>query len=140
MVTVVEFLQLAVEFLQPVFTALSKRLSLGQEGRVTPFGSCYTMVVVKALYGIPGSGKQWAERFAAILRQEGWVPCHADHDVWMNRNGDVYEYLGTYVDDLIIAAKNPNELLDVLVNKYKLQLKGTEKLQYHLGADYSCDG
>ena len=43
----------------------------------------HTMVVVKALYGIPGSGKQWAERFAAILRQEGWVPCHADHDVWM---------------------------------------------------------
>ena len=27
----------------------------------------HTMVVVKALYGIPGSGKQWAERFAAIL-------------------------------------------------------------------------
>ena len=49
----------------------------------------------------------------------------------------MYEYLGTYVDDLIIAAKNPNELLDVLVNKYKLQLKGMEKLRYHLGADYS---
>ena len=27
----------AVEFLQPTFTALLKRLSLGQEGRVTPF-------------------------------------------------------------------------------------------------------
>ena len=38
MVSVVEFLQLlAVEFLQPTSTALSKRLSLGQEGRVTPF-------------------------------------------------------------------------------------------------------
>ena len=37
MVTVVEFLQLAVKFLQPTFTALLKRLSLGQEGRVTPF-------------------------------------------------------------------------------------------------------
>ena len=57
----------------------------------------------------------------------------------MRRNGDVYEYLGTYVDDLIIAAKNPNELFDVLVNKYKLQLKGTEKLRYHLGADYFRD-
>ena len=99
----------------------------------------HTMVVVKALYGIPGSGKQWAERFAAILRAEGWVPCRADHDVWMKRNGDVYEYLGTYVDDLIIAAKNPNELFDTMVNKYKLQLKGTEELRYHLGADYSRD-
>ena len=45
----------------------------------------------------------------------------------------------SYVDDLIIASKNPNELLDVLVNKYKLQLKGTEKLRYHLGADYFRD-
>ena len=40
MVTVVEYLQLAVEFLQPTFTALSKRLSSEQEGRVTPFCSC----------------------------------------------------------------------------------------------------
>ena len=32
------------------------------------------------------------------------------------RNGDLYEYLGTSVDNLIIAAKHPNELLDVLVN------------------------
>ena len=33
-------LQLAVEFLQPTFTALSKRLSSEQEGWVTPFCSC----------------------------------------------------------------------------------------------------
>ena len=75
----------------------------------------HTMVVVKALYGIPGSGHQWAERWAAILRAEGWEPCRADHDVWMKRNGNVYEYIGIYVDDLIIASKNPDELLDVLV-------------------------
>ena len=40
MVTVVEFLQLAVKFLQPTFAALSKRLSSEQVGRVTPFCSC----------------------------------------------------------------------------------------------------
>ena len=34
----------------------------------------HTMVVVKAHYGIPGSGKQWAERFAANLsdRKDGF--------------------------------------------------------------------
>ena len=45
------------------------------------------------------------------------LPCRADHDVWMKQNGDIYEFVGTYVDDLIIAAKDPNELLDALVNK-----------------------
>ena len=59
--------------------------------------------------------------------------------VWMKQNGDIYEFVGTYVDDLIIAAKDPNELLDALVNKYKLQLKGTGDLLYHLGSDYFRD-
>ena len=58
------------------------------------------MVVVKALYGIAGSGKQWAEHLTAILRAEGWELCYADHDVWMRRNGNIYEYIGTYVDHL----------------------------------------
>ena len=99
----------------------------------------HTMIVVKALYGIAGSGRQWAERLATILCAEGWELCYADHDVWMKRNGEVYEYIGTYVDDLIIAAKDPYEIINILTQKYKLQLKGTEELRYHLGSHYFRD-
>ena len=55
----------------------------------------HTMIVIKALYGLSKSGRAWSERLAAILRTEGWVPCRADHDVWMKRNGDIYEFVGT---------------------------------------------
>ena len=48
----------------------------------------HTMIVIKALYGLSKSGRAWSERLAAILRTEGWVPCRADHDVWMKQNGD----------------------------------------------------
>ena len=58
----------------------------------------------------------------------------------MKRNGDIYKFIGTYVDDLVIAAKNPLEqLLDALTNKYILQLKGTGEIRYHLGSDYFRD-
>ena len=54
-------------------------------------------------------------------------------------NRDIYEYIGTYVDDLIIAAKDPHEIINVLTQKYKLQLMGTEELRYHLGSHYFRD-
>ena len=36
----------------------------------------------------------------------GFETSKADPDVWMQRNGDVWEYIAVYVDDLAIAAKN----------------------------------
>ena len=64
----------------------------------------HTMVIIKALYGLPTSGKMWAEKILAILRTEGWEPSRADDRIWMRRIDDHYEYIGVYVDDLIVAA------------------------------------
>ena len=44
-----------------------------------------------------------------------------------------------YVDDLLIAARNPNEIIEVLKEKYKFKLKGVGPLTYHLGCDYFRD-
>ena len=33
-----------------------------------------------------------------------------DPDVWMRDMGDHYEYIGTYVDDLCVASKNPEAI------------------------------
>jgi hypothetical protein len=45
----------------------------------------------------------------------------------MRDKGDHYEYLGVYVDDLEIASRSPNEIIQELLTTYnKFRLKGTE--------------
>ena len=70
--------------------------------------------IVKALDGLHSSGARWHDRFADCLRDMGFMPSKAEPDIWMWQNGDVYEYIGIYVDDLAIVAKDPKEIVDVL--------------------------
>ena len=64
----------------------------------------HTLVINKALYGLKSSGLQYHEKFADTLRDMGYVPSKIN-DVWMKQNGDGWEYIAEYVDDLAIAAK-----------------------------------
>jgi hypothetical protein len=57
----------------------------------------------------------------------------------MLESNGLYEYIVVYVDDLLIAAKDPNEIIVVLSEKHKLKLKGVGPLTYHLGCDYFRD-
>jgi hypothetical protein len=99
----------------------------------------HTLVIVKALYGLRSSGLRWHERFADCLRDMGFYPSKAEPDIWMRPNGDAYEYIGVYVDDLAIIARNPQEIADVLMTKYKFKLKGTGPIKFHLGMDFFRD-
>ena len=97
------------------------------------------MVVTKALYGLRTSSVQWHERLSDILRDMGFIPSKADPDIWMRAKEDHYEYIGVYVDDLAIASKDPQAIVDALTKKHKLKLKGTGPMSYHLGCDYFRD-
>ena len=97
------------------------------------------MVINKALYGLKTSGKRYHERFADTVRNDGFTPCRAHTDVWIRRNGKVYEYIAVYVDDLLLIMKNPREYLDILVNVHKYKLKGDEPLSFNLGCDFGRD-
>ena len=99
----------------------------------------HVLVIDKALYGLRSSGLRFREKLADSLRDMGFVPSKAEDDIWMRRNGDVWEYVATYVDDLCIAAKNPQEIIDVLEKKYKYKLKGTGPIKFHLGCDFFRD-
>ena len=101
--------------------------------------SGHTLLVFKALYGLRSSGLRWHERFADTLRDMGFKPSKADPDVWMRQNGDHYEYIAVYVDDLAIAAKNAKAITDTLINKYQYKLKGVGRITYHLGCDFVRD-
>jgi hypothetical protein len=53
------------------------------------------------------------------------------------REGDgVYEYIAVYVDDLLIAARNPEDIVQTLQEIHGFKLKSVGKMTYHLGCDY----
>ena len=53
--------------------------------------------------------------------------------------GTCYEYIAVYVDDLAIAAKDPQAFCNELKKKDYLKLKGVGPLEYHLGCTYKKD-
>jgi hypothetical protein len=63
-------------------------------------------LIVKALYGLKSSGRQWHKCLSDILRGLGWLSSRFDADVWyrLNVKTDLYEYIGTHTDDLLIVA------------------------------------
>ena len=99
----------------------------------------HTLIIFKALYGLKSSGLRWYERFSDCLREMDFFPCKAEPCIWMQLNGDLYEYIAVYVDDLAIACKDPEAIVSVLQDKYKFKLKGTGKIDYHLGCGFSRD-
>ena len=63
----------------------------------------------------------------------------AENDIWVKQVDDGYEYIVRYVDDLGIASKNPEKIVEELENTYKLKLKGSGPIKYHLGCDFHHD-
>jgi hypothetical protein len=53
--------------------------------------------------------------------------------MWMRDMGDHYEYICVWVDDMLIASKNPKAIVDELSKEYTL--KGVGPPKYYLGAD-----
>ena len=101
----------------------------------------HLLIMVKALYGTRSGGARWHDRLFDILQELKFKPSKADPDVWMRPEpgGTCYEYIAVYVDDLAIAAKDPQAFCNELKRKYNLKLKGVGPLEYHLGCTYKKD-
>jgi hypothetical protein len=46
-------------------------------------------------------------------------------DIWMRDKGDHYEYVAVYVDDLLIASREPQSIITALETTHKFKLKGS---------------
>ena len=57
----------------------------------------------------------------------------------MRKNGDVYEYVEVYMDDLAMAMEDSQSFTDLLAGKHKFKLKGTGEIKFHLGCDFFRD-
>ena len=99
----------------------------------------HLLIIVKVLYGLCMSGLCWHECFADCLHDMGFKPSKSEPDIWMQRNGDIYEYIAVYVDDLAIAAKDPLDIVNTQQDVYKFKLKGTGPITFHLGCDFFRD-
>ena len=99
------------------------------------------LTMVKALYGTHSGGARWHHRLFDILQELSFKPSQVDHDVWTRPEpgGTCYEYLAVYVDDLAIAAKDPQAFYNELKKRYNLKLKGAGPLEYHLGCTHKKD-
>jgi hypothetical protein len=66
----------------------------------------------------------------------GFMPSKAESDIWMRENNGLYEYSAVYVDDLLIAARDPEGITKMIENTHQLKLKdedGINKYQTMIG-------
>ena len=91
------------------------------------------MIVEKGLYGLRSSGARFAETLNAKLRDMGFAPSKADECLWMRSQGDHWEYVATYVDDILAFSRNPGPIIQQLQKSFIL--KGVGEPEYFLGAD-----
>ena len=100
----------------------------------------HLLIIYKALYGLRSSGKQFGDLLAECLRNEGFHPSRAEPQIFMRRQGNLWEYIATYVDDLLIVSKQPLKILKILQGEpYSFKLKGTGPISFHLGCGFSRD-
>jgi hypothetical protein len=95
------------------------------------------LIIIKALNRLRTSGLHWHECFANCLCNDSFSPCKAEPDIWMRLNGDLYEYVAMYVDDLCLGMLDPKSFTDTLQKKYNFKLKGTGPIDFHLGQSFS---
>ena len=95
------------------------------------------LIVDKALYGLQSSGARWRAKLADDLISMGYVPTKADPDLWIKRVDDHYEYIGVFVDDLLIFSKDPPLILKILIEEKGYELKNVGPPEYYNGADMS---
>ena len=101
----------------------------------------HLLIMIKTLHRTRSGGARWLDRLSDILQELKFKPSKADPDVWMKPEpgGTCYEYIAVYVDDLAIAAKDPQTFCNELKKRSNLKLKGVGSLEYHLGCTYKKD-
>ena len=60
-------------------------------------------------------------------------------DIWMKDCDTFYKYIAVYIDDLLIASRDPKSIVKNLEDTHKFKLKGTWAISYHLGCDFYRD-
>ena len=79
------------------------------------------MIIDKGLYGLKASSARFHESLSAKLRSMGFIPSKADFDLWIRPKGDHYEYVATYVDDILAFSRDPMSIIEEIRKDYMLK-------------------
>ena len=100
----------------------------------------HLLIIHKALYGLRSSGKEFGDLLASCLKELGFYPSKAEPEIFMRENDGLYEYVATYVDDLCLVMKHPEQFLKQLQSEpYNFKLKGSGPMSFHLGCGFERD-
>ena len=84
----------------------------------------HELIISNDLCGLHTSGLRWHEMLSDCLRDMGYEPCTIDPDIWLRDGWKNHEHIAVCVDDLMIASKNPQGVVDALRKKHHFKLKG----------------
>jgi hypothetical protein len=85
------------------------------------------------LYGLKTSAARFHEHLIESLLTLGFKKTKHDPDLWMVYKSSHYEYLATYVDDILIWSKDPMAVIKALEKTYMLNSVGIP--EYYLGGN-----
>ena len=91
------------------------------------------LVISKSLYGLRTSPARFFEHSSHTLSQLGFEPCKSDRCLYKKDCGDHYEYVVTYVDDILVWSKDPMSIINMLKDIYVM--KGVGVPEYYLGGN-----
>lgn len=77
-------------------------------GRVSSTSSSTPMVrrLVKSLYGLRQTSRQWYTKLSTAIQQFGLVQSHSDHSLFVYSKAHLFITLLVYVDDMIIIGND----------------------------------
>ena len=91
------------------------------------------LIMNKSLYEVKTSAARFHEHLADSLLRLGFKKTKHDPDLWMVDKSSHYEYLATYVDDILIWRKDPMAVIKSLEMIYLL--KNVSIPEYYLGGN-----
>jgi hypothetical protein len=85
------------------------------------------------LYGLKTSAARFHEHLSESILRLGFKKTKHEADLWMVDESSHYEYLATYVDDILIWSKDPMAVVKSLKMTYMLKSVGIP--EYYLGGN-----
>ena len=70
----------------------------------------YVWDLIKAVYGLRQAPKCWHEHMTKLLAEIGFVQLSVDQCVFVNREGGTETFFALYVDDGLIASRDPERI------------------------------
>jgi hypothetical protein len=83
-------------------------------GFVDPSAPDSVCLLQKSLYGLKQAPRAWYQRFAAYIRQLGFISSASDTSLFIYKDGSSIAYLLLYVDDIVLTASTSDLLQRII--------------------------